>query len=145
MLSQTGQYALNAAIYLAGRPQGSYSLAREIGRELGIPGQYLSKVLHLMAQRDLLESQRGRQGGFRLKVPPERLSLFAVLDAVEDTRRFSRCLLGPGNCSVEEPCPLHSQWSDIRGRYLDFLKSTAISELVEGSQIARTKLYKILS
>jgi len=134
MLSQTGQYAINAAIFLASQPKGSYRLAREIGRELGIPGQYLSKVLHLMAQRDLLESQRGRQGGFRLKVAPERLSLFAVLDAVEDTRRFQRCLLGPGLCSKKNPCPLHSQWEEIRGRYLDLLKSTTISTLVDTSK-----------
>ena len=105
MLSQTGQYAINAAIFLAHQPRGNYRLAREIGRELGIPGQYLSKVLHLMAQRGLLESQRGRQGGFRLKVLPERLSLFAVLNAVEDTRRFQRCLLGPGLCSEKIPVP----------------------------------------
>jgi Rrf2 family iron-sulfur cluster assembly transcriptional regulator len=134
MFSQTGQYAINAAIFLAGQPRGSYRLAREIGRELGIPGQYLSKVLHLMAQRDLLESQRGRQGGFRLKVSPDCLSLFAVLDAVEETRRFRRCLLGPGLCSKKNPCPLHQQWVEIRGRYLDLLKSTTISTLVDASR-----------
>ncbi len=134
MLSQTGQYAINAAIFLAHQPRGNYRLAREIGRELGIPGQYLSKVLHLMAQRGLLESQRGRLGGFRLKVAPERLSLFAVLDTVEDTRRFHRCLLGPGLCSEKNPCPLHQQWVEIRGRHLDLLKSTTISTLVDASK-----------
>ena len=135
MLSQTGKYALNAAVFLAGQPVGTYRLAREIGRELEIPGQYLSKVLHQMAQRGLLASQRGKLGGFRLRVPPERLSLFAVMDAVEDTGRFRRCPLGPGQCTEEDPCPLHSQWNAVRVRYLDFLNSTTISALVDGSKV----------
>ncbi len=134
MLSQTGKYALNAAVFLAGQPAGTYRLAREIGRELGIPGQYLSKVLNQMTRQGLLESKRGKLGGFRLKVPPERLSLFAVMDAVEDTGRFRRCPLGPGQCTEEDPCPLHSQWNAVRVEYLDFLNSTTISALTDGTK-----------
>ncbi len=129
MLSRTGQYAVKAAIYLAGRPAGSFHLAREIGRELKIPEQYLSKVLHQMARCGLLESQRGRQGGFRLRIAAGRLTLFEVLDAVEDTHRFERCLLGP--CSEKAPCPVHERWKKIREDYLELLRKTTVSDLLD--------------
>ncbi|MFC1537334.1 RrF2 family transcriptional regulator [Gemmatimonadota bacterium] len=143
MLSQTGKYALNAVIFLARRGEGNYCLAREIGGELGIPAQYLSKVLHQMARKGLLESQRGKQGGFRLKVSPGQLSLFDVLDAVEDTSRFQSCLLGSGQCSDQAPCPMHKQWQIIRDWYFELLNSTMISYLADEQHGKRTS-YKQL-
>ena len=129
MISQTGQYALQALIFLADQPPGEYRLAREIGRELGIPEQYLSKILHILARRGILESQKGRNGGFRLGLPASEISLCQILDPLEDMERFYRCLLGPGKCDEKNPCPLHDMWREVRGKYLESLKSTTIDQV----------------
>jgi Rrf2 family protein len=129
VITQTGQYALQALIYLAHQPNNGYSLCRDIGHDLGIPEPYLSKILHLLARKGLLESQKGRHGGFRLGVSADEISLFAVIEPLEDMERYYRCLLGPGTCTDEDPCPLHHVWQDVRDKYLASLKSTTIAQV----------------
>jgi len=131
MLSQTGQYALRAMGRLAAWSEdGKYHLAREISRELGIPQQYLSKVLHTLARRGLLDSQRGRQGGFRLSRPAGEISLHEVLDPLEDLSRFEECLLGGIVCSDSRSCVIHDKWGELREKYVSFLKNTKLNQLV---------------
>ena len=129
MLSQTGIYALQAAVYLANNRQRGYILAKEMGEELGIPRQYLSKVLHQLAMRGLLDSQRGKLGGFKLKLPVDETTLYQVVEAIEDTSKFSRCILGQAVCSEDGPCALHNDWADISGQYIEMLKSTTLEKL----------------
>ena len=131
MLSQTGQYALRAMGRLAAwRADGQFHLARDIGRELVIPQQYLSKVLHALARKGLLDSQRGRQGGFRLSRPAAEISLHDVLDPLEDLSRFEECLLGGVVCSDSRSCVIHDKWGKLREKYVDFLKKTTLDQLV---------------
>lgn len=129
MLSQTGIYALQAAVYLAINRQRGYILAKEMGEELGIPRQYLSKVLHQLAMRGLLDSQRGKLGGFKLRFPVGEISLYQVVEAVEDTSKFSRCILGQAVCSDTGPCPLHKDWASVSSQYVDMLKTTTLKKL----------------
>ena len=63
MISQTGQYALNALIYLADHSsQSGFFLAHDIGRELSIPEQYLSKILHILARKGKRQHRFLHQG-----------------------------------------------------------------------------------
>jgi len=131
MLSQTGQYALRAMDYLAACRDGRFHLVRDISARLGVPQQYLSKVLHVLARRGLLESQRGRQGGFRLGRKAEEITLFEILDPLEDLGRYKNCILGKDQCDRQNLCTMHGMWAEIRDRYLDFLKKTTLFELAE--------------
>ena len=131
MLSQTGQYALRAMGRLAAwREDGRYHLARDISRELGIPQQYLSKVLHALARKGLLDSRRGRQGGFRLSLPAAQISLHDVLDPLEDLSRFEECLLGGVACSDSQSCVIHDKWGELRKKYVSFLNNTTLDQLI---------------
>lgn len=129
MISQTGQYALRALAYLGARAEGGYHLVQEMGRELGIPHQYLSKILHSLVREGLLESQRGRLGGFRLGKPPADISLYDILKSIEDLGRFDECILGGAPCRDRRPCPMDSMWCEVRERYISFLKKTTVEQL----------------
>lgn len=129
MISQTGQYALRALAYLGSRYDGNYHLVHAMGRELEIPHQYLSKILHALVRRGILESQRGRLGGFRLKLPPSEILLYDILESIEDLGRFDSCILGTVPCRDRRPCPMDSMWCDVRERYISFLKKTTVEQL----------------
>ncbi|MCE5271796.1 Rrf2 family transcriptional regulator [bacterium] len=129
MISQTGQYALRALSFLGAQDNGRYHLVQEMGRELDIPAQYLSKILHNLVRVGLLESQRGRMGGFRLKLRPEQVTLFDILDALEDLGRFEHCILGTAPCNNRSRCPMDGMWCEVRERYISFLKSTTVAQL----------------
>lgn len=139
LLSQTGKYALRAAIYLAERDEaeaGAVSVG-EIARDLNVPQNYLSKILHLLARDGLLVSERGPRGGFRLAPEASQLSLARILRPV-DPQEENRCLLGRPECSDTDPCPLHGRWRELAGGIDDLLQDTSLAELVRQEKRGRT-------
>ena len=74
ILSQTAEYALRAVLAIAREADGKAVGAARIAAELGIPANYLSKTLHQLARAGILESARGKLGGFRLARAGDRIT-----------------------------------------------------------------------
>jgi len=130
MISQTGQYALRAVLYLARQPNGGYSLARDVAEAVDVPQHYLCKVLQALSRARVLESQRGVNGGFRLARSPSDVTLLQVLEPVQDVFARGECLLGRRRCNVNIACGLHGPWTDLIQQYHAFLEDTTVEDLV---------------
>jgi len=117
--------------YLAQLPEGKYALAKDMGRELGIPPNYLGKVLQALAREGLLVSLRGRNGGFRMDRKPDEICLFDILSAVEPMKRYETCILGHKKCSDETACPIHYTWKEARDRVVNMFRKTQLTRLLE--------------
>lgn len=128
MLSQTSRYALTAAIALAQRPD-RWVRAQDLALEIGIPANYLTKILHTMTRARLLRSQRGRQGGFRLARRPEAISLLEVVSLFEEPHFLSYCLLGTGSCPADRPCLAHQRWLAAVEAIFRFLDGTTLADI----------------
>ncbi|MEJ2310855.1 MAG: Rrf2 family transcriptional regulator [Gemmatimonadales bacterium] len=115
MISQTGEYALRAVLYLAQHQEGDPVSVETIAEELSMPRNYLSKTLHLLAKRGILASARGPRGGFELAIPSNRLSLFEIVEPFDDLEGRGQCLLGRPECSDQTPCAAHHRWKDLEG------------------------------
>jgi Rrf2 family protein len=100
-----------------------------IARALGIPANYLSKTLHALVRGRVLASTRGPRGGFRLAVPPERLSLIRVVAPFEELDARRRCLLGRPECSDRNPCPAHHAWKHTAERVTEFFRATTVADI----------------
>ena len=135
MLSKSGVHAVRALVVLAALPAGTYRGAASIADETGAPQNYLGKLLQLLSRRDLVKSQKGLGGGFRLARPPGDISLFDVIDALEDTGRWNECILGNPSCSDDSPCAVHDKWGPVRDSYLGLLKQTYIIDLTPGHNV----------
>jgi Rrf2 family transcriptional regulator, iron-sulfur cluster assembly transcription factor len=129
MFSQASEYALRALTELARMPPEEWVLAGQLADSLNIPAHYLAKVLQTLARRGLLESQRGRQGGFRLAKPPESISAWDIVAELDDMRAMESCIMGESQCSDATACPLHSIWRCPRDRFVRALKATTLREL----------------
>jgi Rrf2 family protein len=129
MFSQTTEYAIRALIEIATRPQDQQVLASELGDALQIPNHYLSKILQQLVRKRLLNSVRGRQGGFRLARPAAEIRLREIVEPFEDMKRYEECILGQSVCSDAGACPLHDFWGDVRQRYLDELDNKSLQDL----------------
>ena len=127
--SKTCEYALRALAYLASRKQGSYVMAAEISRETKVPEPYIAKIFQGLAKTGLLQSRRGPAGGFALKKSPDKISLYEVVQAVDDTAAFGDCIMGLDECSPDRACPLHAVWSRAKCKMLARLKGTTVLQL----------------
>jgi Rrf2 family iron-sulfur cluster assembly transcriptional regulator len=81
MLRRGGIYAIRALLELAQEPQ-RWRSGSDLAQTQGLPGPMLEQLLLKLRRAGLLESRRGRQGGYRLARPAKAIPLAAVLEAV---------------------------------------------------------------
>jgi Rrf2 family protein len=82
-LSKKGIYALRVLRHLAENyGKGPLSVAF-LARIESVPAKYLEQVLSNLRKRGFLVSERGKEGGYRLRVPPEQITLGDILRAIE--------------------------------------------------------------
>jgi Rrf2 family protein len=139
ILSQPSKYGLRAVLYLA-KHDPDLVQSKEISENLGIPLQYLSKILHNLSKHGLLESSKGRGGGFKLASPIDEITLLDIVHIFEGSSFGSGCVLGLAECSDENACPLHNEWSKIKNQILEMLIEENISQLIEDSPSSRKDL-----
>lgn len=130
MLSQTAEYALRTVLHIARTGSDGPANAEAIADALDIPRNYLSKVLHRLAQAGVLNSTRGRNGGFVLARDPSQIPLAAVVGLFDRVEPRKQCLLGQAVCSDARPCAAHVRWQAVNEQSARFFNDTSIGELL---------------
>lgn len=137
MISKTEVHALTALAVLANIPHGGYAGAAEIAKVSGAPRNYLGKLLKVLGDEGLVESQKGKGGGFRLTRHPSSISLLDVMEPVGKVSRMAGCFLGRPQCSGSAPCAVHDQWINTRTAYFEFLSGMTVADLAPREVLPR--------
>lgn len=133
MISRTAEYALRAMVALRNQgPQGRV-LNRDLSKLTKIPQNYLSKIMHALARSGLVVSERGPNGGFRLRRNAGSITAYQIVALFEDLDDHKRCLLGEKSCRDSTACPAHEGWKVVRETYERYLKETTLDVLVPDS------------
>ena len=130
LISKTAEYGLRAVIHIAGDGTSKPARANDIALALGVPANYLSKILHSLARAGLLTSERGPRGGFRLAVLPEELRLAAIIEPLDPELLHPVCLLGNAECGGQETCSVHEHWKQVREPLLAFFAETTVADVL---------------
>jgi Rrf2 family protein len=140
ILSRTGRYAVQALVFLATRPEGSYVMCKEIAGQLGLPLPYLSKLMLQFVHANIIESARGCQGGFRLIRSAESLSLKEIIEVIGGERCMKQCLMGFKECSDETGCAMHCEWLPVKEVVYELLEQQSVGTLAEAVNKGHYKL-----
>ncbi len=106
MLSKTADYALRTVAALAGSAESADS-ADTLSEQTKVPRRYLHKVLQDLVAAEIVRSRSGPGGGYSLALPPDKISILDVVNAVSPLERIKHCPLGlPSHTSL---CPLHRE------------------------------------
>ncbi|NRA06956.1 MAG: Rrf2 family transcriptional regulator [Myxococcales bacterium] len=81
-ITKRSEYGLIALSYLAGK-NGRYCPIREITSVLSIPRRILGEVFKDLVKAGVIRVARGPGGGYRLSEPPDQISLFRLVEALE--------------------------------------------------------------
>ena len=131
LFSQTAEYALRAAVWLADTLQTPHT-TQEIAKVTKVPAGYLSKVMQALGRSGLVKSQRGLGGGFLLTRSPEELSVLDIVNAVDPVQRIHTCPLNLKSHG-KKLCPLHRKLDDAMAAMEEAFASTSLSDLVHSS------------
>lgn len=137
MFSKTVEYALRAMVHLVEYDlsgQGGQTV-EQIAARTGVPVAYLSKVLQALARGNLIISQRGMGGGFRLAHAAREITILAVVNAVDPILRIETCPLGL-EAHGANLCPLHRKMDDAMAFVEAQFADTTLAELVGGLDVA---------
>lgn len=127
MISTTSEYALRIVAFLACSEQMVLS-RDELVDGTRVPSGYLVKVMKQLDDADIVASQRGRGGGYRLLRAPEEITVYDVIAAIAELPRIERCPLGrPDHVSL---CPLHARLNEAAVAEEQAYRETAIADLV---------------
>ena len=131
IFSRQCDYALQAMLYLALRPEGEMTSIRRLADRLKIPYHFLAKILQDLTRQGLLQSLKGPTGGFALALPMREITLFRIVEAVDGTDFTKSCVMGFPECSGESPCAVHDTWSGLRQGISTMLMERSIAEVAK--------------
>ncbi len=127
--SRQCEYAIQAVLYIALKPQGEMTTIKELSATLKIPYHFLAKIFQDLTYKGLLISHKGPSGGFALGMPAKDITLFHLTEAIDGTDFLHNCILGFPECSETQPCSVHSTWGTLRDAVYNMLVSKNISQL----------------
>jgi Rrf2 family protein len=133
MLSQKAKYAMKALIALA-RADGKLLQSGDISAEHKIPKKFLDLIFFELRGHNMVHSTRGRQGGYALAVPPENITIAAIVRAVDgplaplpcaSVRFYRRC----SDCKDEKTCEVRKVMREVRDAASAILDNMTLAEV----------------
>jgi len=131
------EYALLALLYLKCEPDESPISGRVLSEKLKLPYRFLEQILTDLKKGGLVRSVRGYNGGYRLALEPEAISLY-------DVYRVTEGKLEPYNCEQGENgdrcgqsynrCVISGFYADIKDTMTNLLKSYTLDRLCQASR-----------
>lgn len=131
-LSRPAEYALRAMTYLATQEPGRRMLTRDLAEAIHVPAPFLAKIMRRLAADGMLDAKKGHHGGFVLARPPAEIRFIDILRAVDFEPSSDHCLFGLGNCDTKNPCPLHSEWSILKGQIEQWATAHTLDDSLKG-------------
>lgn len=133
MLRMTKQadYGIVLLSYMAQHAAERHS-ASELSSASQLPLPTVSKILKLLVKESLLVSHRGVKGGYSLALEPEKITVAAMITALDGPIAFTECIEDtPGACSQESSCSLRGNWQRINQAVRDALEGISLADLAQ--------------
>ena len=130
MIPKTAEYALRAAVCLAGA-RGIPASADVLAERTKVPRSYLNRVLRDLAAAGLVTSKPGPGGGHELARPADRVTILDVVESVAPIERIEHCPLGlPSHTSL---CPLHRELDRAYESMQAAFRNVTLQDLLEST------------
>ncbi len=130
ILTKETDYAVRALINIADTP-GRASTAAAIAGTEKIPWLFLRRVLAKLAAAGLLDSQKGRGGGFAMRVRPERITMVDVIRVFQGEVELNECLVKGIPCCNRPTCPVRRKVKGVERVLRRELTAITIAMLVQ--------------
>lgn len=136
------RYGLRFLIQLTkNQSKKSYSLT-EIADSENISVKYLEQIIRLLKPLDIIQSERGKTGGYALKVAPEKIMLYDVFSVLEGDVSGHDCSQKGIICHKLPDCCATSVWKNINDLIEKYLKNTSLKDAVQENKISCPTLKK---
>lgn len=133
MLSQKSQYAVRAVFELAKRYGNGPVKAAQVADAQYLPVRFLENILTQLRLARIIESVRGKEGGYRLSRPPRDVSVGEVIRLVQGPMAQVECVEagGEADCPLRYGCVLLPMWEKAHQAMMDVYDGSSFQDLVD--------------
>ena len=133
-ITQEGDYAFRVVLYLSKLGMNQRVEAKTISESENIPLRFLLKLLRKLAMAGIVKSYRGVGGGYIIAQEPKKITLKAVLEAIEGPIYINRCLYEPEFCNLQRAgyCNVHKALEKVQLGLVESLESISFQDLIDG-------------
>ncbi|MFP4466211.1 MAG: RrF2 family transcriptional regulator [Candidatus Goldiibacteriota bacterium] len=135
-ISTRGRYALRALIHIAESYEKDgnkpVSIKTICGKEK-ISNRYLENIFVSLRKAGILKSLKGEKGGFMMAREPSLISVFDVLNAVENEMAPSKCVLNIKVCENSSTCGMRTVWTDLNEIIQSHLEKITLDKIAGNS------------
>lgn len=135
MLSKKTQYALRALTHLALHYGDEPVRISTIAAQQKIPLKFLENILVELKNADMLESKKGKGGGYVLKMSPKKITLATVIRVINgpialmpcaSLNFYEKCV----DCFDEETCGIRKMMIITRDATLKILEKKTLYDII---------------
>ncbi len=127
-LSKLTDYAVVVLVRLSG--MDGVQTSPGIAAATGIPEPTVAKVLKILAAGDLVASQRGARGGYRLNRPLSAIPIADVIAAVDGPIALTACVEGSATeCESQGLCPMRGRWDPVNDAIHHALSTITLADM----------------
>ena len=132
------EYGLRCLLRLAREPDGDPSTIPEIAAAERLSVPYVAKLMHILRQAELVDSNRGRTGGYTLARPAEEISLGEALAVLGEPLfvdpgycdRHHGTEPTEGSCVHTTDCAVRAVWRSLGDMIAGVLHRVSLAELL---------------
>ncbi|MBU0571177.1 MAG: Rrf2 family transcriptional regulator [Candidatus Omnitrophica bacterium] len=129
MITRDTDYAIRALSYMVASG-GDTATVSALSKKLGIPRAYLRNILQRLGREGLLESTRGKGGGFSLVRDPKKITVFSLMEIFQGEFQLSDHIFRGKICPEVKVCSLKMKLDLIENRLIKELRSISIRSIV---------------
>ena len=134
-VTSKGRYALRFMIDLAQHREDGYISLKTISERLTLSMKYLEMIVGNLKKAELVDSTRGKEGGYKLNKEPKDYTVGEILRSIEDNLAPVACIKeGEIQCDRSGACmtiPMWKELDDITNAYLD---TVSLDDLLTGAK-----------
>ena len=130
-ISTKGRYAIRLMLDLAQHTDDGCVSIKTIATRQGISEKYLEQIIKSLSANGLVESTRGKQGGYRLTRTPAEYTVGEILRVTEGSLAPVSCLEEDHHCENCEDCVTFEIWQNVLDAINEVVDSITLAYLVE--------------
>jgi Rrf2 family protein len=143
MLSQKARYAMHALLVLAEHGGDEPMQIADVAAKAGVPRKFLEQILLELKKRGIVQSTRGRAGGYLLGRPPKNISFAEIIRVTDGPLALSPCVSVTAyhrcaDCTDEKTCAIRKVLLATRDATADVLESHTLASALASTRRTRS-------